>query len=438
MRPFTNIIRRQSTARRGRWRRNAVPFSLGVVLGIVVLLAATYLVGGAEDGHGLEPGELVILSSRDESAGGQRQELIDQWNALHPQNPARIIPLPAQADAAHSEMVARAQSERTDVDIYNLDVTWTAEFADAGYLRPLDESTVDRSEFLPNPIETCVYENKLWALPFNTDAGLLYYRTDLVRQPPGSWPQLARTTQAILADPGHDQRLKAGYAGQLAHFEGLTVNALEAIQAAAPGSEVVRNGKVAVRLDDINAGIDLLRPTRNNIVLAESLKYDESQSTQAFREGKVMFMRNWPVAYRVLNPPTKESAGSAVPFTVSPLPGDSVLGGQNLAIAAHSTKPNAAQALIKFLTDARSQQILFERGGFAATRAVVYQDAEIRSRYPYAETLLTAIQRARPRPVTPCYGRFSETFQDAVDQALRDEKPLPDDFTKTLETALTC
>ncbi|MCA1704252.1 MAG: extracellular solute-binding protein, partial [Actinobacteria bacterium] len=302
---------------------------------------------------------------------------------------------------------------------------------------PLDESTVDRREFLPKPIETCVYEGKLRALPFNTDAGLLYYRTDLV-QPPDSWSQLARSVQDVLADPDHDPRQQAGYAGQLARYEGLTVNALEAIQAAAPGSAMVRNGKVTVSLNDIQAGIDRLRPGRG-VVLVESLQYDEERSTQAFRDGKVLFMRNWPVAYRALSPPIgEESAGPAVPFAVTPLPGDSVLGGQNLAVAANSTKPRAAQALIEFLTDARSQQILFERGGLAATREVVYHDAEVKARYPYVQTLLQAVQSARPRPVTPCYRMFSEEFQDAVDQALREAKPLPESFIDTLQAALNC
>lgn len=421
----------------GRWRRHhALSFVLGAVLGVVATLIATYLVGIAEDNSALEGGELVILSDLDQSAGRQRHELIKQWNATHPQNSARIIELPAQANAAHSELVARAQSGRADVDIYNLDAPWTAEFANAGYIRPLDESTIDRSEFLPKPIETCVYEGKLWALPFNTDAGLLYYRTDLVPEPPGNWPQLVRDAQEVLADPDHDPRLQAGYAGQLASYEGLTVNALEAIQAAAPGRDVVRNGKVTVDLADIKAGIDQLR--RHDIVLSESLTYDEQQSTQAFRDHKVLFMRNWPVAYRDLNPPTDTGSTSpAVSFDVAPLPGDSVLGGQNLAIAANSTKPRAAQALIKFLTDARSQQILFERGGFAATRAIVYQDAAVRARYPYVQTLLVALQNARPRPVTPCYSTFSETFQTTIHQALSDEQPLPNNFVGTLESALT-
>lgn len=437
---FSSLVRLLHTGWFGRWRRrHALAFGLilGTILGVVLTLTATFLVATDNDP---EQGELVILSGQDDSTGRQRQVLVDQWNATHPQNRARIIELPAQADAAYSEMVARAQSGKPDIDIYNLDVTLMAEFAEAGYIRPLDESTVDTSGFLTNPIETCRYKNKLWALPFNTNAGLLYYRKDLVTQPPGSWAKMRAITQEFLANPSHDPRVQAGYTAQLDRYEGLTVNALEAIQAAADG-EMVRDGKIAVGLKDIQAGIERLSPFPQGIALSDSLGYDERHSTDAFRDGKVLFMRNWPVAYRDLTKSTANDdnpATSSVPFNVIPLPGNSVLGGENLAIAASSTKPKAAQALIEFLTDARSQQILFERGGFAATREVVYRDAAVREKYKYTDILLSSIQLARPRPVTPCYRQFSQKFQAAVHQALREAKPLPDNFTDTLKETLNC
>ncbi len=431
-----------------RWQREH-PFATGLITGMIVcaiiasVVSTIISIGSPND---LPPGELMILSGRDDSIDGQRQVLIDQWNAVHPRNKATIVELPGIADAQRSEMVARAQSGAADVDIFNLDVTWIAEFAKAGYIRPLDESGLDTSGFLPNPLKTGEYDGKLWALPFNTDAGLLYYRTDLVSQPPGSWSQLRRSVEEILAQPGGAQHsVTAGYVGQLAAYEGLTVNALEAIQSAAGGSEVIRDGKVVVDLADIQEGVDRLRPGSENphVVLPESLEYDEQESTQAFREGKALFMRNWPVAYRSLSHAIDGdgsgaggAAGQRAPFGVTPLPGPSVLGGQDLAIAKKSGNPKAAQALIEFLTDARSEQILFERGGLAATREIVYKDATIRQRYPYADVLLQAIQRAHPRPVTPCYTTFSKVFRTAIDKAIRDDEPLPADFKETLEAAL--
>lgn len=85
-------------------------------------------------------------------------------------------------------MLARAQSGHGD--IYNLDVTWTAEFADAGYIQSLDEPGVPEDGFLAGPLATCRYDGELWTLPFNTDVGLLYYRSDLLDLPPQTWTDL--------------------------------------------------------------------------------------------------------------------------------------------------------------------------------------------------------------------------------------------------------
>src|SRR5689334_9487171 len=119
-----------------RRHRSLFVFGSGIALGAVVtLLVSAFVVPLFDSSDRLEPGDLVILSGRDDGQGNQRQALVEEWNALHPQNQARIDSISAVADAQHSEMVARAQSGGAKVDIYNLDVTWTAEFASAGYIR---------------------------------------------------------------------------------------------------------------------------------------------------------------------------------------------------------------------------------------------------------------------------------------------------------------
>lgn len=390
----------------------------------------------------LEKGELVIMSGRDDSASRQRQVLIDEWNQRHPDNPARIIELSSLADQQRNEMVKHAQSGKSTIDIYNLDVTWTAEFAKAGYIKKLDEAALDVSGFLEKPLETCRYQGELYALPFNTDAGLLYYRTDLIPLPPDSWDALKSESQRVLSEP-HDPALVAGYAAQLDNYEGLTVNVLEAIRSAG-GEAENDDGELVIDLSDprtTQEGVDRLRASTRDpqIILSASLEHNETDSTRAFRDGQVLFMRNWPVAYRRLDQPIGGDSGAGPPpFAVTQLPGGSVLGGQNLAISSSSTEPTAAQELIQFLTDGRSQQLLFERGGFAATREAVYRDPAVRGRYEYAPELLKALNGAIPRPSSACYERFSEVFRNAVTEALRTGDPLPVGFSDQLASALDC
>ena len=137
-----------------------------------------------------------------------------------------------------------------------------------------------------------------------------------------------------------------------------------------------------------------------------------------------------------LDPAEGADSAATVEFGVAKLPGPSVLGGQNLAVAKHSRHPRAARALIAFLTGERSQQLLFERGGFAATREIVYRDAAVVKLYRYAPTLLEAIRSAHSRPVTAHYAQFSETFRQVVLEALADGGRLPPDAKPRLQRAL--
>jgi multiple sugar transport system substrate-binding protein len=275
-------------------------------------------------------------------------------------------------------------------------------------------------------------------LPFNTDAGLLFYRTfqrdgRTWPDPPATWDDIQNDSDDAL---GHhlDPKMEAGYAGQLSDSEILTVTALEAIWSAG-GDVVDQDGNVVIDSAAAERGLRRLSqglaPSGRQLILPDSRTFDEKTSTKAFGDGRVLAMRNWPVAYRDLQTSSFKYAVTTVPGKVS------VLGGQNLAIASSTEQPRAAQALIEFLTGERSQQILFEHGGFAATREIVYRDSNVITNYPYATTLLDAIRRARTRPVTPHYTQFSLEFRKVVTEAWRNDGNITPDEARRLQNALS-
>lgn len=439
-----------------------VTFLFGLALGVVATLLVEYLVPLAAD-DGFEDGELVLMMDWDQSFGRQRHRLIREWNARHPEHQVTVVQLPPSATAARSEMVARFQSgAASGVDVLSLDATWTAEFASAGLIRPLDESRLDLDGFLQGPLETGRYDGRQYALPFNTDAGLLFYRRDLIPQPPSTLEQLESTIRGYFAQPT-DPAVEAGFAGQLADYEGFTVNALELMWArgvdvvdadgeVAPygdmedGARWMRDalhGGVATGQTNPGAGGEGGRPSPT-LILPDSLEFDENLSRQAFQQGRVLFMRNWPVAYRLLTEPSDGEDGAPrmdpAQVGVARLPWPSALGGQNLAIAATTDQPRAAQALIEFLTSERSQQILFE-GGFAPTRETVYYDRGTRNGHgagdvELLQALHAALNDARQRPTTPHYERFSETFRELVRGAVTTNGELPAHTTEALDAAL--
>jgi len=430
------------------------PVRLVTAVLAAVLVAGTAVVVQPPAGPlDLEPGELTILSAFDESPSDPRRILINQWNQTHPDNQVIIEDVPGEPDQQHERMVNDASPKGGhEADVYVLDVVWMPEFIQNDFIRPLNESLRSSrdEEFLPNVLATCrdLYGNRegTWALPLNSDAGLLFYRAGV--EPPTRWDDYlgssardalvrARTDPAVVDGAA----LQAASAAQFSEEEILTVTALEAIWAA--GGEVVnRDGKVvlnedssAVEFDDRarDAMKDLASAyVDRDLTLEDAKDADEDRAVSAFNDGRTLFMRNWPVTYDKL---VNSSGRDAVPFEVTALPGPSALGGQNLAISKWSRKPRAAQAFVEFLTNSSSQLILFEVGGFAPTRGTVYADSSGMSR-PYAQDLRTAVERARPRPVTPKYIAFSSEFRRGVLRALRNGGEFEQDFPQQLAASL--
>jgi multiple sugar transport system substrate-binding protein len=329
-------------------------------------------------------------------------------------------------------MLARAQAGGGGMDVYNLDVTWTAEFAAAGHLQSLDESRVRTGDFLPGPLSTCRYDDRLWALPFNTDVGLLYYNPELLTkvgrtEAPAEWGRLVDDAVEIV---GVSNGATAGYVGQFADYEGLTVTALEMVWGA---EGVVVDDYGAVLPDSRDVAAVRAAFGRLKTVAPTLSATNEATSIEEFRNGRALYMRNWPVADRTLR---DADLGPVIPFGVAPLPSlAAALGGQNLAVSATTDMPKAARALVEFLTDARSQQQLFQRGGLPATRRVVYTDPAVRS--DFTTTLLDALEGARTRPVVKHYSTFSRAFRAEVDAYVRRGQPIRDeDIRARLEAAL--
>jgi multiple sugar transport system substrate-binding protein len=371
---------------------------------------------------------------------GMYSELADWWNAHEePLTGIRVrldpVGIDGGATVEHSEMLADAQAGDVRYDIYNLDSQWVPEFAAAGYIRLL-EGHLAPAGFLPQPLASGKdASGRLYAAPFTTDVGLLYYRKDLVgpATPLGTFNQVMKAAQqARKADPA----ITEGYAGQFAEYEGLTVNLLEIIRGYAPDAidadGAIRDpAAVAAGLEQLVGQIGLQIP-------AAELSASEAQSFTAFATGKAVFMRNWPIYYNQIATATLPGSSEvARGFTVTPLPFPSVLGGQDLAISASSPHPDAALKVINFLTSKPAERCLFAVGGFPATRQAAYADntmlptgytipgyppvtgsplcgARTGRQLRIGSAILAAIGQAIPRPVTPYYTEFSTLIQDQV------------------------
>ncbi|MFJ9705707.1 ABC transporter substrate-binding protein [Streptomyces sp. NPDC101234] len=399
-----------------RWWRAA-----GRGLLALVVVMTGYVASGAHTGQGAGDGRGPLTLATAGDLTGYLGPLLEGWNRTHPGEKVTLVELPDSADETHAQMVTDLRGgDRSRFDVLNIDVAWTSEFAAAGWIRQLPRDRFPLDTFLPRVVDTATYEGRLYAVPYVTNAGLLLYRADILAKegvrPPRTWAELEQDAKTIAPKYG-----LGGYAGQFLPYEGLTVNAAEAVYSA--GGTILGDEGARVTVDSAAAreGIGFLtRGVREGWIPKAALTYTEEESKQAFQDGHLLFLRNWPYAYVGASGPGSAVAGKvgAVPLPGRDGPGTSVLGGSNLAVNTHARHPDSAARLIAYLTSAPVQRQVLTRGALPPVRAALYEDPALIREFPYLPTLRASVQAARPRPKSPRYDQVSLVVQAVVHDAM--------------------
>jgi multiple sugar transport system substrate-binding protein len=348
-----------------------------------------------------------------------RQQL-ERFRQAHPGVAVEAPPTPDAADQRHQLYVQRLNARAPDPDVVQLDVIWTAEFAGAGWIRPLDAFGPDLSDFVPAAVAASRWRGRLYAVPWFVDLGLLYRRTDLVPDAP---PSLAALRDAA-REPRARGRPRYGFVWQGARYEGLTTVFLEHLVAFG-GSILDADGRVIV---DSPAGIRALSFMRDAVagdgfVPPSVLTWQEEQTRFAFQNGDAAFMRNWPYAWTLLQDASQSRVAGRI--AVSPFPaGDggrpaAALGGSLLAVNAFSREPELAWTLVRFLTEPAQMLERARVAGQLPPRRSLYATDALASAVPLpAAELGTLMDAAVGRPVTPVYTELSELLQVHLHRAL--------------------
>jgi multiple sugar transport system substrate-binding protein len=375
-------------------------------------------------------GDINVCIGKDTS--GIHTKLTEQFNEENPGANAKLVELPESADEQRTQMVQRLRAESAECDLLSLDVIWTAEFAAQGWLLDMTDQVEERkSDFIPSTLETVKYEDKYWAMPYNSNAGFLFYRTDQVDQAPSSWEEV------------YEQgKQNDGTIYQGARYEGLTVHFLELLYSAGGTAISEDASESTVDSQEARDVVDfMVNGIKDGAVPKAVTTFEEEEARRAFENGNATFERQWPYAYTL-----GQEGKQAGNFDVAAFPGfggnepASVLGGYNLAVSAYSDNAESAVALLNFLT-AEEAQI---EAGKVATPPVVasaYDDPGVKKEMPFADVLLKAIEQGESRPATPVYPQVSEAIYKNLHAALNgDMSPdeavsqMDEDITKALET----
>ncbi|MDL4820685.1 ABC transporter substrate-binding protein [Actinomadura opuntiae] len=321
--------------------------------------------------------------------------------------------LPRGADDQREQLVRRLAARDSGLDVLGLDVTWTAELAEAGWIRQWTGryAREAREGTLPGPLGTGTWQGGLYAAPYNTNVQLLWYRSDLMPDPPSTWAGLIRESERLAAAGRPHYGEVTG-----AQFEGLVVW-FNSLVASAGGRILSPDGH---RADLGPSALTALRTMRQ---FARSAAADPSMSNTkeddarlAVESGRGAYEINWPFVYASM---AKMKPGLLKRFRWAPYPGiagpgRAPLGGANFAVSAYSAKPDAAFQAALCLRDRRSQRTAAIRDGLPPTIEAVYRARGMAKAYPMRQAILDALKTAAPRPLTPTYQNVSTVAAETL------------------------
>ncbi len=390
--------------------------------GLLVMFA---MLSGCAGREGPTETGTVIVFQHGKIAGDPEplNRLIERFESQNPDIRVKDVTLPASTDEQHQFYVINLEAGSTDFDVLSMDVIWVPEFARAGWLKGLSDriSDQDRKDFFPGPMEAVTFGGEVYAIPWYVDAGLLYYRKDLLGKygisPPRTWHELVESAQLVMSrEPG-----LYGFIWQGKQYEGLVCNVLEYMWA--KGGEVLSNGRVVIDSPENRDALRFMRDLieRYKITPALVTTSIEEPTRHIFGNGKSLFMRNWPYAWNIFESGDSPVRGK-VGVTRLPTFGQgvhaSVLGGWQLGINRNTRHPEAAARFILFLTSAEAQKRLALTIGYKPSRKSLYRDADLVKAQPFMAGLYDIFMEARPRPVTPFYMMMSQVMQPEFSAAI--------------------
>lgn len=387
----------------------------------LAVAALALLAGCAPDGE--EPGvvtlRVVTWKPNDPTAW---EEALRRFHEAYPDIRVEREVGPSSSTALHDLLAMKLRNRDPSVDVFLMDVVWPAELGRAGWALALDEfyPPEERARFFAACIDAVTVGDSVYGVPFNTDAGVLYYRKDLLAEqgfdPPATWRELVAQCEEILAQSG--QPGLSGYSAQMKQYEGLVCNMLEL---------VASNRGSLLRPDEPHV-LNVLGFVRDRIVghVAPEgiLTYDEQESLDLFKSGGAVFHRNWPYAWAVLQDPDLSRVSGRVGIARLPAFEDgeraAALGGWSFGIHARTRHPEAAWSFVRFMTGRKIQKLFALRAGKAPARRALLDDPEVLRANPHFRELRPAFEAARPRPKTPVYPRISHVLQGFLHRVLSD------------------
>jgi multiple sugar transport system substrate-binding protein len=411
-------------------------------------LAGAALLGTAGcGGGGSGSGKIIFTMGPD--TDGSIAKLIDKFNkqkiskleAIHRE-------MPASSNAYYDKLRTEFQAGTSDISVVGVDVIWPKQFAPQDWITDLSDRfpTSDQKAFIPVTIQVAEYQDGIYAVPWLScpDAGLLYYRKDLldksgISAPPETWDELKQMATEISQKEG----IQNGFVFQGSNYEGGVCNALEYIWT--HGGDVIDdNDNIVIDSPEAAAGLSTYHSMITSGAAPEAVaNWTETESSANFYNGDSVFIRYWPSLYGgfgdTATTKIKPEQVGIAPIPVDK-PGDptySCLGGWQMAIYANTEIEDDAWKFIDFMTSEESQKERVIIGGYDPSRKALYSDPEVAKATPVVKLAKDVLlKNVKSRPVTEYYGDMSLEMAEQFNSALKGDVS-PEEAVKTLQKSLS-
>ncbi|MFC1521724.1 ABC transporter substrate-binding protein [Elusimicrobiota bacterium] len=394
---------------------------------LLVLLQAGFIVlmigscGKKDDGKTT----LSILLGPD--IGGAWKTVAKRFEEKHPDISIDIIEGSQSTNSREDLYTTSFLSGESSYDLVYMDIVWLPKFTAQGWLLPLDKYFTNdaQKDFLPGDMAGSRYKGSTYRVPMQTDAGMLYYRKDLLDKagfkPPKTWEELLKIAKKLQKPPE-----LWGFVFQGKQYEGVVCDYLELLWGN-NGKWVDENDNVHINSPQAIEALSWLADAlhKHKISPPGVSTYEEEEARLLFQEGRAVFMRNWPYAWVLAqgkDSPIKGKVG-IIPM-VHGKNGKSAgtLGGWGVGIAATSKHHDEAWKFIEFASSQESLKTFHFTGGMTPTRKSLFKDPEVLKKSPHYKDLYKVLMVARPRPPVPYYAKISDILQVAISLAMSGDK----------------
>ena len=351
--------------------------------------------------------------------------------------------LPTNPDQQREQLVRRLAAEDSAIDLIGMDVVWTAEFGQAGWITPFEDGELTNvgteEQVLRGPFESAQYDGKQYGAPLNSNTRLLWYRKSMLggEDVPETWDQLLDTADAL--------GTKIQETGKRAESLMVFFNAL--LESAGTSIITTQDGESTIALERAPTvkALEIMGRYADSAAAPAALSTSgEDDNRLAFQtqQSDSTFMINWPFVYPSV---LEADEALAADYGVAPYPrvdpakpAAAPLGGYNLGISRYTDDREAALAAINCLTEPEQQRTIATTGGQPSVLRELAEDPAITEVLPFLPIMTEQLETAAPRPVSPNYNDLSLAVRQVLHpmQGISNPEQKYDELRDLLERAL--